>query len=296
LSYTFNRNETSHKIGADAIYGGWYVQPTAGVSQTWNRAIALNRDTSFYFNELNARVGARVPFNFSGGKQFRFLTLSSTLNNQQVNWTGIAKNLLTKRNFNFVDTRLNFVQQIQKARQHIYPRLAQTLFVQHRGTLGKVTANQLLLSGGLYLPGVHTNHNLVLTAAYQGRDTMNQYQFSNNFPFSRGYTTVNFPRMWKLGANYHFPLLYPDLGFGNIVYFNRVRANGFYDYTLAKSLRTGATFPFSTVGAEIFFDTKWWNQQEVTFGIRYNHQLNDLPPRSGSYRQWEIILPVDLIN
>ncbi|HEX8333102.1 MAG TPA: hypothetical protein VF622_10790, partial [Segetibacter sp.] len=260
LSYTYNRNEGSHKVGADAIYGGWYVQPTVGVSQTWNRQVVYNRDTSFYYNEFNARVGARVPFNFSGGKQYRFLTLSTTLNNQQVNWTGIGKNLLRNTNFNFIDTRLNLVQQIQKAQQHIYPRLAQTVFVQYRGALSNVKANQLLLNGGLYLPGVHTNHNLVLTAAYHRRDTMNQYQFSNNFPFSRGYTAVNFPRMWKVGANYHFPLLYPDWGFGNIVYFNRVRANGFYDYTVAKSLRTGLKFPYSTVGGEIYFDTRWWNQ------------------------------------
>jgi hypothetical protein len=31
--------------------------------------------------------------------------------------------------------------------------------------------------------------------------------------------------------NYHLPLLYPDWGFGNIVYFLRVRGNAFYDFT-----------------------------------------------------------------
>jgi hypothetical protein len=134
----------------------------------------------------------------------------------------------------------------------------------------------------------------VLNAAWQGRDTMRQYAFSNSFPFSRGYTAVNFPRMWKVGANYHFPVLYPDWGFGNIVYFLRVRANGFYDYTEVKSLRTGLTRQFRSTGGEMFFDTKWWNQLPVSFGFRYSRLLD---PELGGVtqpNQWEFILPVNL--
>jgi hypothetical protein len=70
-------------------------------------------------------------------------------------------------------------------------------------------------------------HSLVLNASFQSRDTMNQYYFNNNFSFSRGYRSVNFPRMLKMSANYHLPLLYPDWGFANLIYFLRVRANIF---------------------------------------------------------------------
>ena len=37
--------------------------------------------------------------------------------------------------------------------------------------------------------------------------------------------------MWRLSANYHFPLIYPDWGFGNILYLQQLRANAFYDFT-----------------------------------------------------------------
>ncbi|MEJ7828204.1 MAG: hypothetical protein WKF91_08415 [Segetibacter sp.] len=296
LSYTYNRNESSHKVGLDAIYGGWYLQPTLGVNQTWNRTVVQNRDTTFTYNELNGRTGLRIPLNFSGGRMYRNLTLSTTYNKQQVYWTGIGKRLLRNRNFDYMEGRIAYTQQIQKAVQHIYPRVAQTLSLQYRRSINKLTANQLLLNGGLYFPGVHTNHNIIFTASYQQRDTMNQYLFSNNFPFSRGYTAVDFPRMWKVGANYHFPLLYPDWGFGNIVYFQRVRGNGFYDYTQTKSLRTGTRYNFSTIGAEIFFDTKWWNQQAVSFGIRYSHLLDKEYRGTTNPNQWEFILPVGLFN
>lgn len=294
VSYTYNRNESSHRAGANAIYGGWYIQPMTGVSQTWDRNVYYNADTTFFYNEFNANAGLRLPLNFSAGRQYRYLTVSGTLNNQQLKWSGIGKNLLRDRSFNFWQGQVQYSGQIQKAAQHIYPRWAQTLLVRYRSIINRYDAQQLLASGYIYLPGLHTNHNLVLSAAYQQRDTMREYTFANSFPFSRGYSAIDFPRMWRFGANYHFPLLYPDYGFGNIVYFKRIRANGFYDYTEVKNLSSGQKSFFRTIGAELFFDTKWWNQQDVSFGLRYSRLLDYKALRIKQPHQWEIILPLSL--
>lgn len=293
LSYTYNRNEGSHRAGLTAVYGGWFVQPTIGVNETWNRNIFYNADTSFYYNELNAQLGFRIPLNFSAGRQYRSLTFSSTINNQQINWTGLGKQLLSNQSFNFIEGRIQYSGQIQKAVQHIYPRWGQSLLLQYRSVLNKYSGNQFLASGYLYLPALHSNHNLVVTAAYQYRNNIREY-FSNSFPFSRGYAAVDFPSVWRMGANYHLPLAYPDWGFGNIVYFKRIRANGFYDYT--RGTVTGNTFSFSTAGAELFFDTKWWNQQDVSFGIRYSRLLDKEYRGVTQPNQWEIILPVGLFR
>jgi hypothetical protein len=155
-----------------------------------------------------------------------------------------------------------------------------------------------LVSGSLYLPGISGNHSLVITGAFQQRDDLLQYLFSNNFPFSRGYTAIDFPQLERLGINYHFPLAYPDMGVGNIVYFQRIRANLFYDATYGKSLKTGTSYTFRTTGAEVYFDTRWWNQQPISFGIRYSHlldnQFNGLGGNSANI--WELVLPVSLFN
>ena len=294
LSYTYNRNESSHNAGLDAIYGGWYIQPVIGVNQTWNRNVYYNADTTFFYNEFNANAGLRLPLNFSEGKQYRYLSVSGTINNQQVKWNGIGKDLLRNQHFNFWQGQLQYSGQIQKATQQIYPRWAQTLLVQYRSVINKYTANQFLASGYIYLPGFYINHNIILSVAYQQRDTMREYTFSNSFPFSRGYSSVDFPHMWRFGSNYHFPLLYPDLGVGNIVYFKRIRANGFYDYTQVKSLSSGSKFFFRTTGAELFFDTKWWNQQNISFGIRFSRLLDYKTLGLRQSNQWEIILPVGL--
>jgi hypothetical protein len=101
--------------------------------------------------------------------------------------------------------------------------------------------------------------------------------------------------MYKLGINYHLPLLLPDWGFGNIVYFLRIRANAYYDFTNAKSLQTGINYQLRSAGAEIYFDTKWWNEEPVTFGIRYS-RLFDNQLTGQQPNQWELVLPVNLFN
>src|SRR5207302_4487590 len=131
-------------------------------------------------------------------------------------------------------------------------------------------------------------HNLVLNGAFQQKDSLNQHSFSNNFPFSRGYTSENLYRMTKWGVNYHFPLFYPDAGFGNILYFLRIRANLFYDHTHVTDFFTNRkifTADFKSAGTEIFFDTKWWNQLPLSLGFRYSYLLDqDLFGGSGSNR------------
>ena len=296
IAYTYNQNEGSHKIGYNTIFGGSYLEPLLGISQTWNRSAILNKDTAVNWNELIGYAGLQLPLNLSGGKQYRYLTLSATLNTERVKWNGIAQKLFRDKSFNYLNTRLVYTGQIQKSAQQVYPHWAQSIVLQYKNIISQNTAHQFLASGSLYLPGLGNNHNLVLTAAFHSRDTLQQYLFSNNFPFARGYTAVNFPRMWRIGANYHLPLAYPDWGFGGIVYFLRMRANLFYDYSRGKSLRTGTEFPFNTVGTELFFDTKWWNQQPVTFGIRYSHLLNNEFRGSTQPNVWEFILPVNLFN
>ena len=296
LFVNYNTNESSTQAGARFTFGDTYIMPFVNIHNTWSREIRLNADTLLTFNEGEIGAGLLLPLNLSGGLYSRRLNISSAVNYENVQWTGLAKSLVNNSDVTALINRITYVGQIQKARQHIYPRFGQTLILDYRTLISNRTANQFLISGSLYFPGFHVNHNIVLTGAYQGRDTLRQYFFTNSFPFSRGYNVINYPRQWRFGVNYHFPLFYPDWGFGNIVFFQRIRANAFYDYTIGKSLRTGLTTPFRTAGGEIYFDTKWWNVQAVSFGFRYSYLLDfDLiePNRIGLF---EFVLPVNLFG
>jgi hypothetical protein len=296
IAYTYNQNEGSHRASYQGVFGGTYLQPVFGVSERWNRTALYKSDTLVHWNELEAYAGLQLPLNLSGGKHYRYLTIASTYRIDQVNWTGVAEKLFRNKIYPYQETRISFSSEVQKSQQQIYPHFAGSLYLQYRSLVSSDKARQFLASGAVYLPGLADNHSLVLTAAYHGRDTLQQYLFSNDFPFSRGYQGVDFPRMWRVGVNYHLPLVYPDRGFGNMVYFLRVRANLFFDYTEGKSLRTGTRYPFRTAGTELYFDTRWWNQQPVSFGIRYSRLLDN--EFSGITRPnvWELILPVNLFK
>jgi hypothetical protein len=105
--------------------------------------------------------------------------------------------------------------------------------------------------------------------------------------------------MIKWGINYHLPLLYPDAGVANILYLSRIRGNLFYDDTHVNDFFANArrfVANFRSTGAEIFFDTKWWNEAEVSFGLRYSHLLDEDLFGGISRNRWELILPVNLLK
>ena len=80
------------------------------------------------------------------------------------------------------------------------------------------------------------------------------------------------------------------------MYFLRIRANGFYDDTHIMDFNNAGqevNLNFRSYGAEIFFDTKWWNQHPVSFGFRYSRLLDADVVGQGP-NQWEFILPVNL--
>jgi hypothetical protein len=166
--------------------------------------------------------------------------------------------------------------------------------LQYRHAISKYDSHQFFTSGHIYLPGFISNHSIVLDGAFQERDT-SRALFSNRFPYSRGYNEAYFSRMWKLGANYHFPLWVPDWGFGNILYIQRIRANAFYDFTRVYSNSKKLSADQRSAGGEIYFDTRWWNQYPLTFGFRISARLDaDLVTRQkGTF--YEFILPVSII-
>jgi hypothetical protein len=294
LYFTYNRNEKFKETGAIFSYGGWYPVISAGGSFTFDRSFADSARV-INWNEFSALAGLSVPLSFTTGTYFQNLTLAGSFNTKQVYYTGNSKQDFNDKRFNYAEWSVSAGNQQLRARQNIFPRFAQSIFARYRHIINNYTAHQLLLNSAFYFPGLAPNHSIVFQASYQHRDTLQQYNFSNSFPISRGYSDLDFPRMWKVGGNYHFPIAYPDKGFGNIIYLFRLRGNVFYDYSEVKSLRTGVAYPFRTVGSELYFDTKWWNQLALSIGIRYSRLLDNetvgLAPN-----QYEIVLPVNLLS
>ncbi len=294
-SYTYNRNEGFHRAGASLVYGGFFPLLRAGVEQTWNRNERDENNRLLTWNQTNVNAGFNIPLNLTSGRTFKSLTFSSSFNMEKLNYTGTSQTFKQSEQFNYISNAVSLAHQSQRAYQQIFPRWAQTFRVQYRRTVNGEFGNQFFANAGFYFPGLFRNQHLVLFGSVQSRDTLRGGRFTNSFPFARGYNAVNFPRVFRLSANYHFPVAYPDFGFANMLYILRIRANAFYDYTRGRSLRTGRLFPLNSAGCEVYFDTKIWNFFTASFGIRYSRLLNnDLLQPGLSPNQFEFVLPLDL--
>jgi len=293
LYYLYNQDENTSAVGFNTIYGALFPYLSAGAEYTFKRTDTLNNITREW-NQLDTRIGLNFPLDLSGGRFFRNLNFGSSYVFRFEYNTGPNKDLFVENNFSYLSHFINYSQQVQMARQDIFPRLGFNFSLQYRDAISKYESYQFFSTGHIYLPGFISNHSVVLDGAFQQRDTF-RILFSNRFPYSRGYNEAYLSRMWKLGANYHFPLWIPDWGFGNILYIQRIRANAFYDFTKVYSRNKLTTADQRSTGMEFYFDTNWWNQYPLTFGFRISKLLDDdlITGQQGTW--FEFILPVSII-
>lgn len=298
LSFTYDRAEKFKEISFSGTYGGLFPLLSAGVNYTFDRS-TLYHGNPVSFNEFEPFAGFNIPLNFSKNRSFILLNFGSQYVFNQSNYKGAYKDTLGKISYGYSSNFLSFTHQIQQTIQQIFPQFAQTINVTYKAPISKYNGFQFVVNSNLYFPGFLKTHSIILNGAYLRKDSLGKLSFSSGFPFSRGYSSINLYKMYKWGLNYSCPLFYPDAGFGYIVYLLRARANLFYDHTHANDFyNNGNKFSanFRSTGAEIYFDTKWWNEANITIGLRYSRLLdNDLFGASGRNR-FEIILPVNIFK
>ncbi|HEV7331250.1 MAG TPA: hypothetical protein VGN63_09440 [Flavisolibacter sp.] len=293
IFYRYNQNESSHAVGFNTYYGGLFPVINGGFTYTANRT--RRTTTSIVtLDQKELRVGYYIPLNFTAGRTFKSLVFGNDFVYNETTPTGASRNIIRGISSTYLQHFLQWSQRLPRAVQHIFPRFAYTVNLSHRHLLAE-KGFQFLGGATVALPSIR-NHSLVLGANWQETDTLNVV-FSNRFANSRGYNDFYFSRMWRLTGNYHMPLLYPDWGFGNILYFLRVRSNFFFDYTRVYARNKIQSQEQRSVGGEIYFDTRWWNALPVSFGFRVSRLLdNDFSgTRPAGSTVFEFILPVDLI-
>ena len=288
IFYRYNENEQSHGAGWNTSYGGWFPMINAGVEYTYNRYV---RSVNSTFDQFEARVGYNIPLNFTKDKTFKSLNFGSNFVFNRTIPTGPFKDSFRVSTFNYLHHFISFSQQLPRAVQHIYPRFGWATVTQYRHRLDQKNF-QFINTTQVSLPSFG-NHSILLGGSFQQTDT-NSYVFSNRFAGARGYFDYYNSRMWRVSGNYHFPIAYPDKGFANILYVQRLRGNLFYDFSRLYSNDRSRSVDLRSTGAEVFFDTKWWNALPLSVGIRYSYLL-DGDKVNWSRHQFELVLPLDLI-
>ncbi len=294
IKVSYNRADESKTVGGSIAYARWFPVITGGMDFNIDRRI-LRRDTFIYYNAYEPYAGFYIPLNFSKGRSFTSLTFGTNYVYNQTVFQKPFRKKYNDRSYSYVSNYLSFANQSQMAGAQVLPRFGQSVYLNYKTPVSGVSGFQWLATGRLFFPGIGLTHSFSITASYSQKDSLNQISFSNAFPFARGYQAVNLWKMSGAQVNYQLPLIYPEIGFANIAYLLRIRGNAFYDQTNAR-INAHEQKEFRSAGMELYFDTKWWNQVPVSFGLRYSRLLDpDFYGGSGSNR-WEIILPVNLFN
>ncbi len=297
--YVYNENEKVSAVGADAVFGGSFPYITVGSEYTFNRK-GLTGNNTRYWNQLDSRIGLNIPLNTVKGRTYRNFNISSFFVLRNEFNKGLYKDSLGTSTFSYMSHAISWNQQTERAVQQLQPKWGYSLSAAYRHALTLFDANQFYAGAAIYVPSLFPTHGITFTGAFQQRDTMRAV-FSSRIANARGfadyYRTNAGSRMFRLSANYQLPLFIPDWGFGNILYIHRLRANLFYDYQRLFFNNKVNTIDLRSTGAELYVDTRWWNQHPLTFGLRISRLLDRdiIGGNAKGSMFYEFILPVSII-
>ncbi len=222
-----------------------------------------------YVIKLNTRAG------------IKFFKLFDT-ENVKVEYSDFS-GLLTTFEFSILHT---------KALQNLMPRWGFKTELEFDKSVSNLSAQKLYSKSSVFLPALFPNHGLKIGAAFQFEPKSNDYIFENRFVYSRGYSAPVNDRVYKLSADYSFPLLYPNWGFAGITHFKRIRGNLFFDFSEYKL--QGSVFDMSSIGAELIFDNTFLNLLPLSIGLRTSYLL-DTDPRFIDRTTWtEVFLHINI--
>ena len=322
LGGRYNRNQDNITWFFNALYGQLYPlirfetafrprdQVIAGnvVDESGNVVDQVNLKQSWW--EMELRPGLVFPFNLSSGTYIRSLspfagyTFTRQFNNQleqisgpEVDLSGIQ---LSSVNRHSLETGFTFANRRLRARQNIFPAWSQFVLLRIRQSVDGENVYQTFADSEWTFPSFARNHNSVVQASWQRENPIAQYRFVDNFFYSRGYNRpfyvdpegnlFFYSDIYKLGFNYHFPLIYPDLGVFGILYFYRLRVNGFFDHSQA--FYASAREMYNSAGSELIFDTRIMNTYSMSFGLRFSYLFNVNPINPDQSALFEFFIPL----
>ena len=327
--YNFNENRFSWEAGL--TYAEQYPEFSLGFKTSDRAAPFFNFSTleenqlvyTLYnenWTERDLSVGLGLPLNLSRGSvatrlqaniTWHHISLSTeggffqpgisrdTLSLDSLNTTGrrlfsaLAGPPLRDGTQQAIAMQLRFSSFQRLAPQHLYPRWGIAFLGNYRSTVGKGanSGSTLYASADVYIPAPFRNHGIRIQGLYQATRMLDNYRFSNIFFFPRGYNAYTSDRVRRLGINYAFPVAYPDIALGPLVFVKRIKANLFADLA-----RMEFDFPFAgtrdlhSSGLELTFDIRLLRLLEVNLGARYSYLWNKSLAPNGQVHQFDFLL------
>jgi hypothetical protein len=276
---------TAHREFINFTYSRFF--PVLELMASYGRQYNVEEDTSGStdyrpWDEKLFRAGVMLPFNFSRGIHTTIFELNMAYNSIYYNLPKdgyFADSLEAKDEVTALEYSLKFQHYRQMAIRDINPRFGQSLSIMYWNTpFDKGTNGERFVStANLYLPGFLKHHNIALKGAYEKSSPNFRegiYSLTTSSEFIRGYARNNSEVFKKGTLEYTFPLGYPDLALGPILYCKRVSANLFYDY--GQLDWENEQYTFSSVGLDLNFNLNFFSFIiPLEMGLRTSYLIED---------------------
>ncbi|MGB3802241.1 MAG: hypothetical protein WA952_20635 [Lewinella sp.] len=296
LSGEYNFNEDRYGGGVNVAYGGLFpVIELEGRYRDRNTTVQENRSDSLQFfgqefNQLTIGATVSVPLQWVSGNTTT--TVMPSVGYQYYSLQDLEEGELPA-DFNNLNFGLSVSAFRRTAYRQVQPRWGATASVLYDRALGAAAAGErFLLRSSLYVPGLFRTHGIRLDFDTQYESATNLFQYPDIFRYARGFRSPLNDGVFRIGANYQLPLLYPDFGLLGITYFKRIRLNAFYDYSQFRlDFRDDLTFTEQSAGGQLYFDNVWLNAQLITVGVQAAYRLSpDIFSADAQDLQFQVLL------
>ncbi len=252
VGYYYDTESETGKIVLNYSYSGWFpvisgdVTHGKNASQYYQIRNTINQsgqviksDTTlkrFSWNETDWNLNIRLPLNLSKGKYSRLLQPEIKYKFHQIGHDTSTPDAFFRGNYQTISYRLYFSNLLRMSLQNLYPKWGTVFELSYRHSpLGKIDfGNIYAIQSVIYLPGFFDNHGFKIYQGWQERNSSGGNSFSNIVRMPRGFGSLSNHRLYTAGADYKFPLLYPDLSVGRFLYIKRIKTSLFYDYSYAQ--------------------------------------------------------------
>jgi hypothetical protein len=232
VGYSYN---ITHGLNANFEWLGWYPKIMAGVTYGNNyglvyggtlapNSMGLRPDLALQF-----KTRVRVPFTLSSGAIASELNLGAQFAYANT-WVWDSRNNVYKKGLEGLEPYLTFYSATRMAHRDLRPKLGVYIYsgvLMSPANKGFMSTSSVIRSG-VYLPGIISNHSLLLSGQFEHQDIAHYIRNSRLYPM-RGYSNHKSETIYSGSIDYAFPIFYPDFPIGPLVYFKRFFGNIFSD-------------------------------------------------------------------
>jgi hypothetical protein len=290
-----------HSFSPTVSWRGWYPVfefsgQFGGPASSINlpEGITLNKKRDFY-KEFTLK--SYIPLIYNRGRDITYLLPQIEYKHSNTYYydderlyTGIG----------FIHYRFFLSHYLRKSFRDLYPRWGQVLSLTYtespadRNQFG----NMYAIETEFFFPGLFAHHHLYFMAGYQKQNTEKYYLPLNRVNFPRGYSSAVSREFISTAVNYSFPVGYPDLSMGILLYLKRIRMNLFHDWSYGTSVveKTSSgnmnyTGSYRSYGTEILSD---FHLMRIIFPMTAGIRLGYIPGKQRFFTEMIINMQTNI--